>query len=149
MSIREAGPRDIDVVLPMVEKLYAHETLGFSRDRHRRALEHLLAHPEYGSVWLIEADGELAGYFVITLCYSLEFGGRFALLDELFVEEGRRGRGLGSEALAFVEHWCVAESIGAVRLEVEHGNPRALALYRTAGFEVHERYFMTKLCNHQ
>jgi GNAT superfamily N-acetyltransferase len=144
LSIRAIRPGDIDVVLSMVQKLYVLDT-HFNRERHRRTMEELLAHPEYGGTWLIEADGAPAGYVVITICYSLEFGGRFALLDELFVEEQWRSQGLGSEALAFMEAWCVGQSVRAMRLEVWHQNPRALALYQRAGFEVQERHFMTKL----
>ena len=144
MSIRAVVEGDIDVVLSMVEKLYRLD-MQFNRERHRRTMEDLLVHPEYGGTWLIEADGTPAGYIVITICYSLEFDGRFALLDELFVEEQWRGRGLGSEALAFMEAWCAGQGINALRLEVWRQNPRALALYQRVGFQVQDRHFMTKL----
>lgn len=144
MTIRRIGAGDIDLVLGMVEKLYVRETLAFDRERHRRAMEDLLGHPEHGGIWLMEADGCPAGYLVITIGYSLEFGGRFALLDELFVEEGWRSRGLGTQALGFVEDWCVRQGLGALRLEVAHDNLRALALYQRAGFEVYGRHFMGK-----
>jgi GNAT superfamily N-acetyltransferase len=145
LSIRAIGAGDIDVVLGMVHKLYIREELGFDRERHRRAIEELLAHPEYGGAWLLKADSATVGYFVITICYSLEFGGRFALLDELFVEEQWRGRGLGSEALAFMERWCGGQGISALRLEVGNENLRALALYQGAGFRVLDRHFLTKV----
>jgi len=144
VSIRAILSGDLDVVQSMVAKLYVLDT-EFDQKRHRRAMEELLAHQEHGGTWLIEADGVPAGYVVITVCYSLEFGGRFALLDELFVEEQWRGRGLGCQALAFMEAWCVGQGIGAMRLEVWRQNPRALALYQRVGFQVQDRHFMTKV----
>ena len=113
--------------------------------RHRQALEELLSHPEYGGIWILRANGETAGYLMVTLGYTAELGGRFALLDELFVQEAWRGRSLGTRAIAFVDEWCRARGISAVRLEVAYDNPRALELYRRSGFHTHERHCMSKL----
>ena len=114
---------------------------------HPTVIHELLANPQWGGIWWMEADGELAGYFVLTLGYSLEFGGRFALLDEFLIEEPWQGRGIGTRALAFMEEWCRDERIPALRLEVGYENPRALALYRRAGFKTLDRHFMTRRCS--
>ena len=42
--------------------------------------------PRVRAIWLIEADGADVGYMVVTICVSLEFGGRFALLDEFYLD---------------------------------------------------------------
>lgn len=104
----------------------------------------MLTEPEFGGVWMIELNGAIAGYLVVLLGYSLEFGGRFGLLDELFVAEGYRGTGLGSEALAFAERQCRSRGWHALRLEVGQENRRAISLYRRSGFEMHDRFLMTK-----
>jgi len=127
----------------MMAQLYARNS-DFDADRARRATETLLEEPEFGGVWMIERDGTLAGYMVLLLGYSLEFGGRFGLLDELYVAEACRGNGIGAEALAFADTHCRARGWQALRLEVGQENQRALALYRWAGFQVHDRFLMTK-----
>jgi GNAT superfamily N-acetyltransferase len=137
-------PDDIDRVLSMMEQLYVHGADPFDAARARRATETLLTEPEFGGVWMIDADGSLAGYLVVLLGYSLEFGGRFGLLDELFVAEDHRGRGLGAEALAFAGQQCRARGWQALRLEVGQQNHGAISLYRRAGFQMHDRFLMTK-----
>ena len=126
-------------------QLYLHDAIPFDPVRARRLIGEFLARPEWGGIWWIQSDGEFVGYFVLTVGYSLEFGGRFALLDEFLIEEPWQGQGIGTRALAFMEDWCRGQGIGALRLEVGHQNPRALALYRRAGFLVLDRHFMTRL----
>ena len=125
-------------------KLYAQGGDPFDAGRARRATAKLLEEPEFGGVWMIEDGGVLAGYVVLLLGYSLEFGGQFGLLDELFLDEPYRGRGLGAEALAFAERECRERGWQALRLEVGQKNRRAIDLYSRAGFQMHDRFLMTR-----
>jgi GNAT superfamily N-acetyltransferase len=120
--------------------------MGAAHDapRARRAATELMARPEMGGIWLMQVDAAIAGYLCITLCFSLEFDGCFALLDELYVEPAFRGGGLGSVAIAFAEDWSRSRGLAAMRLEVARGNPRAIDLYRKSGFKAHDRLLMTK-----
>jgi GNAT superfamily N-acetyltransferase len=70
-------------------------------------------------------------------------GGRDGLLDELFVTEDQRGRGLGTRALQFAADECRRLGLRALHLEVERQNLEAQRLYRAAGFVDHDRYLMS------
>ncbi len=131
-------------VLAWMSLLYRHEDLFFDEPRALRAVEELIANPELGGIWWIEAEGVVAGYFVLTICYSLEFGGRFGMLDEFFIAEALRGKGIGTQALAFAAEWCRGRRLEALRLEVDPRNKRGQKLYRRSGFELQERYLMTR-----
>jgi GNAT superfamily N-acetyltransferase len=135
---------DLDRVVEMMAQLYGQGNAPFDPGRARRATEGLLAEPESGGVWTMAVGGRLAGYIVVLLGYSLEFGGRFGLLDELFVMEDCRGKGIGAEALAFAGGLCRTRGWQALRLEVGRENHRAIALYRRSGFEMHDRFLMTR-----
>jgi GNAT superfamily N-acetyltransferase len=130
--------------LGMMGSLYSEAGATHNRERARRAAEGLMANPELGGVWLIEMRGETAGYLCVTICYSLEFDGLFALLDELYLEEAWRGKGIGAQAIAFAEEWSRVRGLAAIRLEVAHTNSRAFELYRSQGFKAHDRHLMTK-----
>jgi GNAT superfamily N-acetyltransferase len=131
------------VLVPM-SQLYAHDGIAWDEDRSRKAVADLLAAPDSGGIWLIRVCGTTVGYLVLTIGFSLEFDGRYALLDELFVAEEWRSQGIGGQALEFAEEQCRVRGLKALRLEVGRKNVRALALYRRRGFEVHERYLMTR-----
>jgi GNAT superfamily N-acetyltransferase len=139
---------EIDGVLAMMSQLYAQDAIPWDENRSRRAILDLLAAPDSGGTWLTVVDGVTAGYVVLTICFSLELYGRYALLDEFFVEEAWRGQGIGGQALDFVEEQCRRLGVKALRLEVDRHNDRALDLYRRRGFEAHDRYMMTKWLPH-
>jgi ribosomal protein S18 acetylase RimI-like enzyme len=124
--------------------LFLHEG-GLIFDQGRRdAMTELVGRPEFGGAWTIHFGERAVGYIVLTVCYSLEFHGRFGLLDEFYIEEGARGQGIGSKALAFIDEQCRARGLRAVRLEVGHTNVRARGLYERWGYRADERHLMTK-----
>jgi GNAT superfamily N-acetyltransferase len=134
----------LERALDMMGRLYSEAGAAHDRERAQRAAEGLMANPELGGVWLIHMYGEPVGYLCVTLCYSLEFDGRFALLDELYLQEAWRGKGIGAQAIAFAAEWSRARGLAAIRLEVARTNSRAMELYRRQGFKTHDRHLMTK-----
>ncbi|MGX5730290.1 GNAT family N-acetyltransferase [Pseudoxanthomonas beigongshangi] len=141
---RPASRPDIDVLVPVVRQFYADEGIPWDEAMLREALDALLSDPANGRLLLIERDGALAGYIVIGFCFSLEFGGRYGLLDELYVLPSQRGGGLGKLALAEVEALCLREGLRAVRLEVSDDNEHAHGIYQRSGYDAHPRRLMTR-----
>ncbi|MES1245399.1 MAG: GNAT family N-acetyltransferase [Acidobacteriota bacterium] len=139
-----ADVNDTAELLPLLRAFYAEEEYPFDEARTERALRAMLANPFFGAVWMFRLDGRTVGYLVITHGYSLEFGGRDAFVDEVYMIPAMRGQGLGAQALAIAEEHCRRESIGALHLEVEHANPRARALYERNGYKTHDRHLMTR-----
>ena len=52
-------------LLALVEKFHAHEGIEMIDAVRQRAVETLLGDHTLGRIWLIEVDGELAGYLAI------------------------------------------------------------------------------------
>lgn len=134
---------DIGTLLDLMARYYAYDHIPFDRAAARPALEQLLSDHSLGRAWVIRAGTEAAGYFVLTLCFGLEFRGRTAFIDELFVHEAFRGRGIGTRALAFLKDAARDLGVTALRLEVERKNVDQQRLYRKAGFEDQDRDLMT------
>lgn len=145
VRFEEAQPEDVERLLDFMRGLYAHDGLPLNQAEARRALRELLLHPEYGRVWLLCLDDEAVGYLALTLGYSLEYHGRDAFVDELYIEEPFRGRGLGRRAIEFAADECRRLGVGALHLEVERSNATAQAVYRRSGFVDHDRYLLTRL----
>jgi ribosomal protein S18 acetylase RimI-like enzyme len=135
----------VGVLLELMRALYHEDgSTALQEDGAETALRGLLAAPDRGLVWVIEQGGEAAGYLVLTWGYSLEFHGRDAFIDELYVAPRHRGAGLGRRAVEVAENACRAHGAGAVHLEVEVDNERAHALYRRNGFAERGRRLLTK-----
>ena len=139
-----AEATDMELLLVFLRDFYEHEALRFDEAVARRALQQILANPFFGCVFLLEFDGEKVGYTVLTFGFSLEFHGRDAFVDELYICESHRGRGIGKQVLDFLAEVCLTESIAALHLEVERANTTAQEVYRKQGFKDHDRYLLTK-----
>jgi len=146
MSVRFslAAPGDEELVLSLMREFYELEHLTFAEGPARAALRQILESHAHGSVALIHSGEELAGYLVLTFGFSLEFHGRDALVDELYVRQAFRGRGAGTLSLAFVEELCRTEGVHALHLEVDRANEAGQRLYHRAGYRDHDRYLLTK-----
>jgi GNAT superfamily N-acetyltransferase len=108
------------------------------------AMRDLLSDRSFGRVWLIRSGSETAGYVVLTLCYSVELGGRYAFVDELFVARSVRERGVGGAALQLVAAEARAMGVRALSLEVTRSNATARRLYARNGFVARGHELMTR-----
>lgn len=143
-SYRLATVADVDHVLALQRDFYAEEGYPFAQDLLRPALAALLGDPSLGQVWVAEDAHRLVAYAVLTLGYSLEYHGRDAFVDELYVVPSHRGQGLGRAALALIDTYCREHQMHVLLLEVEHVNEDAHALYRRAGFGAGTRHLLKK-----
>jgi len=124
---------DLDAIIAMMRDLYASDGLPFPR-HGPEALELLLNNPAYGYCEIITDMKVHIGYFVIGFGFSLEFGGRDAFLDELYIVRSARNQGLGRAAVARAINVCKEAGIRSLHLEVNSKNIAAQRLYRGAGF---------------
>lgn len=144
ISLRTASPSDIDTLVGLMEEYYAYERLSFDAPHAHAAMFRLLTDESLGRVWMIHAFESVVGYIVITFGYSLEYGGRYATVDEFFLYEAYRGRGIGTQALGMVEAYCHEFDLRAIELETERGNWSAKRFYDRLGFRDNGRYLLVK-----
>jgi GNAT superfamily N-acetyltransferase len=136
--------QELPALLELMREFYAQQHMQFDEPAASLAISRALSNPDLAQIYLIFRGPELAGYFALTFCFSLEFHGRFALLDELYLREPYRRQKLGKAVVAFSEDLCKKAGIKAVRLEVGRENPGAQSLYGAAGFKEDARNLMTK-----
>lgn len=144
ISFKLADSSDADLLIELMREFYEFDHIAFDEPEARVALLQLLGDARLGRVFLIRADQETVGYLVVTFGFSLEFKGRDAFVDELFLRAEFRGQGIGTRALAQAEDACREAGVGALHLEVERANTTAQGLYRRRSFKDHDRYLMTK-----
>lgn len=142
-ATRRATPEDRDRLVALMAEYYRESGYPFHRTRAASAFEAVLQDPHLGAVWTLHAGDDLAGYVVLTLGFSLEYGGRDAFVDDLFVRPAHRRQGLGRLGLATLLDECRGLGVRAVHLEVERDNRRARRLYADTGFAGGGRELLT------
>lgn len=147
--LKRATPSDIDRLTPLVEAYHAFEGIELAPEARRAGLLRLLSEPALGAVWFIlpgaaraEAAAPPIGYVALCLGYSIEFAGIDAFVDELFLVEPARGRGLGGRVLDLLAREAARLEIRALHLEVDRENARARRLYGAKGYEPRERFML-------
>ena len=133
MSIRPMAPSDISDVLEMMRVFYASEAVSTdgSEEIFRADVEQCLSASPYLEGFILECDGVLAGYAMLAISFSTEFGRPCVWVEDLYLKPEHRNAGLGSEFLRFVrERYPKA----VCRLEVEPENVRAVHTYEKNGY---------------
>ena len=143
-TFRIAVDSDTEALVAFMRQLYEHDHTYFDEISCRKTLPLILANEHFGKVWIIEANNQAIGYIVLTFGFSIEYHGRNAILDEIFVSEDYRKHGIGKQAINLAIEACKSLGIDAIHLVVEHENLNAHAVYRKLGFKTNSRYLMTK-----
>lgn len=144
MALRQVRPDELAQLTRLVEDYHAFEEIP-PNPATPEILRPLLTGDTLGRVWFVEEDGAVIGYVALCFGYSIEFGGRDAFVDEVFIEAAHRGRGLGKAALEALREEARRMGIVALHLEVGKENPRARRLYEGVGFRVRARYDLMTL----
>ena len=129
-----AGAQHLSLLLPMVAAYHDLDGIASTDSRRRAGLEPLLRGTPLGQVWLIGPKMAPVGYVAVGMGWSIAFAGPDATVDELFIREAVRGRGMGAQALDALAMDLAGRGITALHLEVGQDNTKARAFYARRGF---------------
>ena len=97
-----------------------------------------------GRLYLIRYQKQNIGYIVLTFGFSFEYKGRDAFIDEFYLKEDFRNKGIGKKTIDFIESESKKLNIKAVHLEAETNNTIANQLYIKKGYQSNGRKLLTK-----
>jgi ribosomal protein S18 acetylase RimI-like enzyme len=92
----------------------------------------------------MENDSVPVGYIAVSYTFSLEYFGRTAFIEDLYIKPEHRKQGLGRQALEVAEAECRKRGVLALHLEVEERNNPANTLYERFGFRAPDRKLLSK-----
>ena len=133
---------DIDIIVKMMQEFYAIDNYPMYIEISKSLFNEFIADKNLGKSWLILNEDEIVGYVILTFIFSFEYQGKIAFLDELYLTEKARGKGIGSQAVAFIIEESKKLSLKLIYLEIENHNQNAQKLYIASGFELHNRKLM-------
>lgn len=144
IDFRLAENNDFAILLSMMADFNAIDGYHFDEATTKKNLEGFISNEQLGKLWLIYAEENVIGYVVLAACFSFEFKGFTAFIDELYLVQSYRGKGIGGQVIDFVETQAQRMQIKALHLEVERHNDQGKKLYGKKGFKEHGRSLMTK-----
>ena len=142
IQFRPLTTTDIDIIVQMMQEFYAIDNYPIDAEISKKLFHEFIADENLGKAWLILSDNEIIGYVILTFIFSFEYQGKIAFLDELYLSEKARGKGIGNQAVAFIIERSKKLSLKLIYLEIENHNQNAQKLYIASGFELHNRRLM-------
>jgi GNAT superfamily N-acetyltransferase len=132
--VRRATLKDLDGLLECARAFHTEDGHPLQKSGKAALVALLDTNSPYGRVFVLEAGGEIGGYGVLCFGYSVEFGGRDAFVDDLYVAPAWRARGHGRQLVDRLSEVALEEGCNALHLEVFTGNPMS-DWYKSLGFD--------------
>ena len=134
----------IETITSMMQDFYAIDNYPMNVAISKKLFQEFIADEKLGQAYLIyhshdEKVSEVVGYVILTYIFSFEYQGRIAFLDELYIKESSRGKGIGKQAIDFIKEQASLTNFKLIYLELENHNENAQKLYLANDFEVHNR----------
>lgn len=144
LTARRATADDAPALLQMCRDFHIED--GSPLDEAGEAtITHVAQGEPMAPAYILEENGTLAGFFILTLGYSVENGGTDGFIDDIYLLPELRGQGLGRKAVTLAIKAAKDVGIRALLLEVEAHNERAYALYRKMGFDDTQRRLLRQV----
>jgi GNAT superfamily N-acetyltransferase len=140
IHIRPATTHDVKLLRTLICELadFEHELEWVTIREEDLMRDGFGENPRFRAL-VAEWDGEAAGYALFFGYYST-WAGRGLFLEDLFVREAFRGRGIGTALLASVARIAIEEGCYGIHWEVLGWNQKAIDLYKAQGAEFRDRW---------
>lgn len=134
--IRKAILSDREKYIEMVEKFYSTDAVIEKKpiSFYENTFDFLINDDTYGDIFIFESNSDIIGYALTAKTFSQEAGGMCLWLEEIYIEEAFRKKGIGSSFLDFIKKEY-ENDYKRFRLEVELENTGAVKLYKNKGFD--------------
>lgn len=136
MRIRQATIEDSAVIAQLMAQLMEVGGYGDWQVSPEQIAESLrkMADSDAYQVLLAEDEGQTVGLLRLSFRHTLFHPAPSALIDELVVEQGHRGRGVGQRLMAEAIERCRAAGCHEIEVSTERSNEAAQEFYRQHGF---------------
>ncbi|WP_085833305.1 GNAT family N-acetyltransferase [Clostridium merdae] len=136
--IRDLQSNDKNVFISMVNEFYSSNAVVHSVDPKNFEItfqQAVIDKSPFLRALIIEDDNEKPlGYALLSFTYSNEAGGLVVLIEELYLNEACRGKGIGRQFFEYLEQEY--PSAKRFRLEATKENEDAIRLYQRLDYKV-------------
>ncbi|MEV0898959.1 N-acetyltransferase family protein [Actinoplanes sp. NPDC049802] len=135
-TVRAAAAGDMEAIRAIRNRAIEQTTALWTEipQSEAEAAPWLAAHLERGSVFVAEADGQVAGFATFGPWRPLD-GYRHTVENSVYVRPDRHGRGIGSALLTTVIDAARAAGHHVMIAAIEAGNTSSIRLHERFGYE--------------
>ena len=132
---REITPGDRELYYRYVDIFYHSDAVEapVPHKNYEVTFNELMRSSDYLKCYIFEDGGKPCGFALLSKTFSQEAGGVSVTIEEIYVDEEYRGRGM---ATGFFEYLKRIKGIARLRIEVEDSNEGAKRLYERMGFKL-------------
>jgi GNAT superfamily N-acetyltransferase len=133
LQLRPAVVDDVPLLFTMIQEFAEFERLR----EHLTITEDVLTRDGFGpnprfQAMLAEWDGRPAGYAITYVFYS-SFQGPALFLEDIYVRDEFRGKGIGIAMMAQIAETAMRQNYWSIHWEVLHWNTAAIDFYKSLG----------------
>ncbi len=134
LSIRFGERADVPLIAELIRGLARYERLEHEVSMTEERLEQtLFGNPRYAEVLIAEDEGEAVGFALFFHNYSTFLAKPGVYLEDLYVRETARGKGVGKALLARLAAIAVERGCGRLEWAVLDWNKDAIGFYERLG----------------
>ncbi len=134
-NVRLATPDDRDAAVELVRGLLAE--LGATpppAQDYAPTYDRIISREDVGFIAVGEDDGCIVAVCTVSYLDALRTLGRYAVIQEMFVEPAMRSAGIGMDVLNFALQHAADHGCQTVELGTPYDGDRQIQFYRRAGF---------------
>lgn len=145
-TVRAATHDDIPTVWAFVKKKAAFDDWSDRLKANPRTLaDAMFADPPVLGVLLAEQHGQAVGFATYFFTFSTYLARRCVWLDDLYVDEGVRGQGAGTDLLRSLAKIAIEQGCPRIEWTTAKTNSKAISFYEQIGAKVRHSSRMCRM----
>lgn len=146
LTVRPATADDVPIILQLIIELAIYEKAEFevvATEQHFH--DTLFCNDPKAFALIADIDGTPIGYAVYFYSFSTWLGKYGIYLEDLYVQQNKRGRGAGTALLKELAKIAVTEDCGRIEWSVLDWNEPSIQFYKSLGAEPKEGWTVYRL----
>ena len=145
VSFRDFTADDEELFYKLANMFYESNVVAYSanQDNIRTTFSHCISGSPYIRGVFALYNNEVCGYVLLSYSYSNEYGGKIMALDEMFISDKFKNKGIGGH-LCYKILYDYTDDIACIEAAVSQDNKRVMRLCERFGFVKDDYIFMHK-----
>ncbi|WP_300386250.1 GNAT family N-acetyltransferase [Clostridium sp.] len=145
VKIRETLIDDSKLIMDLIIEMGEYEKLSHEVIATEESIRESIFIKERAKALIIESDNKPIGYIIYFFNYSTFNGAAGLYIEDLYIQEGNRGKGIGKEAFKILAQIAIKEDCKRMEWTCLNWNEPSRAFYKKLGAELMDEWTVHRL----